>query len=857
MVIRPVESDCALFANIVQEVVEGDLSVEPLRFTCAWKPQLFAAAPWNWRDSSHCFSVDNVNYFVNNFSNGQITLHLHNICMIMNQESFEGQVTFNLVSGQTLLDSSQPASVYAIERKQKHKQSSYQLSFRPTSSSSRSGFRNALVHIDVLSPPKVSHCVLLKWKTSVDSWDLPAGSLLQQIESRYRSIKEANLMQPQQEILCFACEPTELLLAAVSVDEETNQVYLPNPNDYNMTFQLQKGRGVAVSHDVNIVTVDSAKLLSVKFSAPQSAAGSEYFCNLALSSRKARGSDYNISIRPCTVVIAPPNGFLKFETDPCAMQLLPNVTKESVFDIANLRISLKTHSSVQNSSFADSELRLCAYGTTALNSLGVELSAPSSVFKLRNSRFDSKVLKFSIGPIPPLTPKIRVNVFVPDVDQTTGVRRCCMELFVPSVPGQSRLVSSLQHSAAFADEAKRLTQQCTELRETISAEEAKKEKYKLLKHLEQSIKTVDFEMGDEYSSLRHKVAMIPGCYVAGDTAKVLLPVFYLERTIHDSIEQLPQSSKHLLQPPSDTELKHAGAVLAWKISELLQPDTFSTVIIDAKWCSKSLPPSQIHQAEQEAIFRLASESGQMSVRYLPLCSIERSDENRRELYDRAPLVPAEEHFVTGHAKSFDRCQFKNLPCDTVLDRPVGFLDWAVNFLHLDPKFTALKFRQKFWLPLLQNVVVFDRSKHAEDYKKYREHPGIGLPPITILTVFDDYFFHHDSSSGISSYRRAPNPASEEIYRREWGMRVAPAVDRLSFISREISSIDSILESHRKRLNDSIVQLRVLDPSASLGWAIEPCTPHRSDHIGRAARKEVGNTQPIKRVKFGESPGGIE
>jgi hypothetical protein len=381
-----------------------------------------------------------------------------------------------------------------------------------------------------------------------------------------------------------------------------------------------------------------------------------------------------------------------------------------------------------------------------------------------------------------------------------------------------------------------------------------------MKHLEQSIKSVEISSGDDASSLRQKVASIAGCYMADDTATLLLPVYYLQRTINDSKTHLPQSSKHLLELPSDTELKHAGAMLAWKLSELLQQDTFATVIIDAKHATTKMLPLQVYQSEQDAIRALASKLGQMHFRYLPLCTIERVDENRRNLYEKFPLIPAEDDFIIDPAKPqfFDRCQFKTLQCDSVLDRPVGFLDWAVNFLHFDPKFAALKFRQKFWLPLLQNVAVFDRSQHAEEYKKYRENPDIGLPPITILTVFDDYFFHHDDSTGISSYRRAPKANSDELYRREWGMRVAPAVDRLSFIRREIASIDLVVESHKRRLLDSTRQLQALDPTGTLGWAVEPFEGRASDRSGgKTARPHEVAAQASKRTKFGESPGSFE
>jgi hypothetical protein len=157
------------------------------------------------------------------------------------------------------------------------------------------------------------------------------------------------------------------------------------------------------------------------------------------------------------------------------------------------------------------------------------------------------------------------------------------------------------------------------------------------------------------------------------------------------------------------------------------------------------------------------------------------------------------------------------------------------------------------LPILQNVAIFDRSNHAEEYKKYRENPDIGLPPITILTVFDDYFFHHDSVSGISSYRRAPNIDSDELYKREWGMRLAPAVDRLSFIRREIASIDSVVQSHKTRLADLRRQLQVLDPAGLLG----PGNRQRGGSVVKAAREEEVGMQSLKRTKFGESPGVFE
>ena len=159
--------------------------------------------------------------------------------------------------------------------------------------------------------------------------------------------------------------------------------------------------------------------------------------------------------------------------------------------------------------------------------------------------------------------------------------------------------------------------------------------------------------------------------------------------------------------------------------------------------------------------------------------------------------------------------------------------------------------------MLHNVAVFDRSHHAEEYKKYRENPDIDLPPITILTVFDDYFFHHDSASGISSYRHAPHLNSDELYKREWGLRVAPAVDRLSFIKREIASIDLLLESHKKRHRDHLEQLRVLDPQGSLGWAVEPSNRQQDISRGRSTWQPEGGAQPSKRTKFGESPGVFE
>jgi hypothetical protein len=853
VVIKPNENDCILRANLPMDTVEGDLSEEPLHFISAWIPKLFEKAPWIWTDGENSAS----HYFVNNFSNGQITLHLTNLSICMNQESFEGLVTFKLVSGQTLLPNDQPTSVYAIERQQKNRPSLYSVSFRSSSSSSRGFIRGPAQEIFVSTPPKVSHCVLLQWKTSADIWDAPAADSLQEkINRRYRAIQDVSLLQPQQEVLAFAGEPIELLLVAVSVDEY-NSVYVPNPDDYNVILQVGKGRIVTASHEVDVVAFDSLKLLSVKFSAPSGAAGSDYFCALALSSRRARNSEYNNCIRLCNIIIVPSNGFLKFETGHSAMQLIPSA-KSSFYDIKNMKVRLKTHVSIHDSPYANSQLALCAHGTTAMNPINVEKNGPAA-FKLRNSVCESELVKFSIGPVPPLTTKVKVTVYVQDVDQTVGVRKCSMELVVPlALSSQASLASSAQNSATFADEAKRLAQQCSELQANLFAEETKKQKYEHHKHLEQSIKTVDFSSGEDASILRQKVANMSGCYVAGDTAKLLLPVHYLYRTIQDSIGQLPQSSKHLLEMLSDNEMKHAGAMLAWKISELLQQDTFATVIIDAKHSNSKMLPTQVYQFEQDSICKLARELGQMKFRYLPLCTIERVDENRRNLFERFPLIAAEDHFITDHAKPklFDRCQFKNLPCESVLDRPIGFLDWAVNFLHFDPKLAALKFRQKFWLPLLHNVAVFDRSQHAEEYKKYRENPDIGLPPITILTVCDDYFFHHDSASGISSYRHAPNPNSDELYKREWGLRVAPAVDRLSFIKRDLASVDLVLESHKKRLRDHVEQLRALDPSGSLGWAIESCNEQQDVSKGRATWQQVG-TQPSKRTKFGESPGVFE
>ncbi len=855
LVIRPIENDCALYANFPSDIVEGDLSEEPLQFASVWRPKLFQRDSWDWsyKNGVECG-------FVNNYSSGQITLHLNNMSISMNQESLEGQVNFKLVSGRTMLMNDQPTTLYAIERKQKQRPTTYSVSFRPSSSSTRSVVRGDVREIWVSSPAKVSHCVLLQWKTTADQWDAANGdSFLEKVDRRYQAIKDLTLLQPQQEVLCFAGEPTELLLAAVIVDE-FNSVIVSNPDDYNISLLVQKGRSAATSHDVGTVTIDGLKLLSAKFLAPQGAAGFEYVCTLALSSKRSRNSGYNVSIRVCNIIIVPFTGFLKFQTDSSAMQLTPS-SKSSFFDISNVKIRLKTHASVQNSPLVNSQLVFCAFGTTSMNPINVDKNVVSGPFKLKGSVCDTEFLKFSIGPVPHVTSKVRLTAYLQDVDQVAGVRKCCVDLIVPSaLPGQVSVASSAQHAATAAEEAKRLAQQCQELQETLFAEESKRQTYERLKHLEQSIKTVEISLGDDASSLRQKVARIPGCHVAGDTARLLLPVYYLQRTIAESIGQLPHSSRHLLQPPSDTEMKHAGAMLAWKLSELLQQDTFATVIIDAKHTNSKMPPSQVYQAEQDAIRQLASELGQMHCRYLPVCTIERVDENRRILYEKFPLVPAEDHFIIDPAKPqfFDRCQFKTLHCDSVLDRPIGFLDWAVNFLYFDPNFAALKFRHKFWLPLLQNVAVFDRSQHAEEYKKYRENPDIGLPPITILTVFDDYFFHHDDSSGISSYRRAPNPNSDELYRREWGMRVAPAVDRLSFIRREICSMDLVLESHKKRLHDSIRQLHALDPTGSSGYAVESLDgTARESSGGRAANKHEDAVQPVKRTKFGESPGNFE
>jgi hypothetical protein len=85
------------------------------------------------------------------------------------------------------------------------------------------------------------------------------------------------------------------------------------------------------------------------------------------------------------------------------------------------------------------------------------------------------------------------------------------------------------------------------------------------------------------------------------------------------------------------------------------------------------------------------------------------------------------------------------------------------------------------------------------------------------------------------------------------MRLAPAVDRLSFIRREIASIDSVVQSHKTRLADLRRQLQVLDPAGSLA----PGNRQRSGSVVKAAREEEVGMQSMKRTKFGESPGVFE
>ncbi len=856
IVIRPIETDCRYIVNFPDTVFEGDLSEEPLRFTSAWEPKLFERAPWTWSEQQNG-NFDH--FFVNNYASGQITLHLNNVSISMNQRSYEGQLVFTMALGQTLLpDTHEPTSSFAIERIQKHRPSNYNISFRPSSSNSRNTIRGKLNEMFFVSPPKASHGILLHWKTTTDQWDAPtANSLVEQINLRYQVIKDVRL-QPQAEILCHAGEQTELLIAVVSDAEDDNQVLLSKPDDYNINLTVQKGRGAAISHDVEIVSAGTGKLVLVKFLAPQSAAGPEYNCTLAVSSKRARSSDQSITVMLCKIVIVPQSGYLRFESGESPMHLVPT-SKPSFYELKNMKLRLKTHSSVHNSPYANSLLKLQAHNTATMKEATVEKNGPAA-FKLRNSVCDAEFLKFSIGPLLPNT-KVKIQVFVQDVDQVTVVRKCYIDLLVPSdIPGQASSASSAQHASSFADDAKRLDKSCRDLDLTLKEQEAKKQRYEELKRLEGSIKTVDFGSEDDALTLRQKILNIPGCYIAGDTAKVLLPVFYLHHTIACSIEQLPESSKHLLELPTNTELKTAGAILAWKLSELLQQDTFATVIIDAKHANRNMSSLQIHQAEEKAIREVASQFGQMKFRFLRVCSMERFDENRRNLFERFPLIAADEHFITDPAtpKLFDRCEMKPPQCESVLDRPIGFLDWAVNLLHFDPKIAALQFRLKFWLPLLQNVAVFDRSQHAEEYKKYRENPDIGLPPITIITVFDDYFFHHDSASGISSYRSAPKPDDvTELYKREWGMRVAPAIDRLSSIKREIETMDVTLDSFRTRLRESQQQLLRLDPSAAANWAVEVVPGQRDGRGGRAARREEGGAQPSKRTKFGESPGNLE
>jgi len=858
LVIRPNVNDCKTIVNFpAGTIFDGDVSEEPLRFTNTWEPKKFGKAPFNWNDKSG--NCDH--FFVNNYASGQITLLLTNVSISMNQDAFEGQVEFKMVSGQTLWPNDEATSPFVIERKQKQRSSSYTVSFRPTASNSRHTIRGREIEMMFVSPPKASHCILLQWKSTTDQWDAPsASSLLERINLRFQTTKDFKML-PQQEVMCHAGEQMELLLAVVSYDEENRQLFLSKPDDYNIIFQLQKGRSAAISHDdVEIVTGGPGLgLVKIKVVIPQGAAtGNDYNGSLAVSSRRARSSDNSLIVPICKVCIVPITGYLKFESGESPMQLVPT-SKPSFYELKHMKIRLKHHSSVHNSPYAHSPLKLTAQSTLACTNCTVEQHG-TAVFKLRNSVCDAEFLKFSIGPLHP-NAKVKIQVFIPDVDHKAVVRKCCIDLTVPSaVPGQASSASSAPHAADFADQAKRLDKQRRDLLSNIEKEEVKKQKLENLKHLEASIKTVNFGSEDDALSLSQKVISIPGCVIAGDTAKVLLPVLYLQNTIDYSIEQLPESKKHLLALPTDTELKHAGAMLAWKLSDLLQQDTFSTVIIDvSKHANQKMTAPQIYQAEKDAIDKVATEFGQMKFRFLRVCSIERADENRRHLFDKNPLIPADDNFITDVAKAncFDRCQMKPPQCETVLDHPIGFLDWAINLLLLDPKLAASKFRLKFWLPLLQNVAVFDRAQHAEDYKNYRENPDIGLPPITILTVFDDFFFHHDSATGISSYRSAPKPDDAELYNREWGMRVAPAIDRLSGIKRKISKLDDELHDTRKEYRELREQLVSMDPNGAAGWAVESALEDRDGRGGRAARREQGGAQSSKRTKFGESPGNLE
>ena len=303
IVIRPIETDCRYIVNFPADTVfEGDLSEEPLRFTSAWLPKLFERAPWTWNEQNGISD----HFFVNNYASGQITLHLNNVSISMNQRSFEGQLLFTMLLGQTLLpDTHEPTSPFAIERIHKHRPSSYSISFRP-SSNSRTTISDTGQLIVFVSPP--SHVILLHWKTTTDQWDAPtANSLVEKINLRYQVIKDVKL-QTQAEILCHAGEQMELLVAVVSDAEDDDQVLLSKLDDYDINLTVQNGRGAAISQDVPIVPVCTGKLVFVKFSAPQSAAGSEYNCTLAVSSRRARSSDQSITVMLCKIVIVSQSG---------------------------------------------------------------------------------------------------------------------------------------------------------------------------------------------------------------------------------------------------------------------------------------------------------------------------------------------------------------------------------------------------------------------------------------------------------------------------------------------------------------------------------------------------------------------
>ncbi len=307
IVIRPIETDCRYIVNFPDTVFEGDLSEEPLRFTSAWEPKLFERAPWTWSEQNGISD----HFFVNNYTSGQITLHLNNVSISMNQRSFEGQLLFTMALGQTLLpDTHEPTSSFAIERIHKHRPSSYSINFRPFSLNSRTSIRGQLIEMFCVSPPfvfrKASHVILLHWKTTTDQWDAPtANSLVEKINLRYQVIKDVRL-QPQAEILCHAGEQLELLIAVVSDAEDDNQVLLSKPDNYDINLMVQNGRGAAISQDVRIVPVCTGKLVFLKFSAPQSAAGSEY--TLAVSSKRARSSDQSITVMLCKIVIVSQSG---------------------------------------------------------------------------------------------------------------------------------------------------------------------------------------------------------------------------------------------------------------------------------------------------------------------------------------------------------------------------------------------------------------------------------------------------------------------------------------------------------------------------------------------------------------------